>query len=139
MIDPINDQPTFVNVTNIETQEDSAGVAINNFSIYDVDASFDNPDAPYTLTLEIDQTLPGAQGVFEFTSSPDVTFALQPDGSLVITGKEAEINTALANGAVTFKPDPDQNYLNQNGLVTINATLDDGGNNGLIDLSLIHI
>ncbi|WP_373943055.1 retention module-containing protein [Vibrio chagasii] len=133
VIDPINDQPTFVNVTNIETQEDSAGVAINNFSIYDVDASFDNPDAPYTLTLEIDQTLPGAQGVFEFTSSPDVTFVLQPDGSLVITGKEADINTALANGAVTFKPDPDQNYLNQSGVVTINATLDDGGNNGLID------
>ncbi|CDT76620.1 Conserved hypothetical protein; putative hemolysin-type calcium-binding region [Vibrio coralliirubri] len=133
VIDPINDQPTFVNVTNIETQEDSSGVAIDNFSIYDVDASFDNPDAPYTLTLEIDQLLPGAQGVFEFTSSPDVTFALQPDGSLVITGKEADINTALTNGAVTFKPDPDQNYLNQSGLVTINATLDDGGNNGLID------
>ncbi|MEZ9659593.1 retention module-containing protein [Vibrio sp. 10N.261.52.F3] len=133
VVDPINDQPTFVNVTNIETQEDSSGVAIDNFSIYDVDASFDNPDAPYTLTLEIDQLLPGAQGVFEFTSSPDVTFVLQPGGSLVITGKEADINTALTNGAVTFKPDPDQNYLNQSGLVTINATLDDGGNNGLID------
>ncbi|CAK2554171.1 retention module-containing protein [Vibrio crassostreae] len=132
VIDPINDQPTFVNVTNIETQEDIS-IAIDNFSIYDVDASFDNPDAPYTLTLEIDQTLSGAQGVFEFTSSPDVTFVLQPDGSLVITGKEADINTALTNGAVTFKPDPDQNYLNQSGLVTINATLDDGGNNGLID------
>ncbi|MEZ8035281.1 retention module-containing protein [Vibrio crassostreae] len=133
VIDPINDQPTFVNVTNIETQEDSSGVAIDNFSIYDVDANFDNPDAPYVLTLEIDQTLPGAQGVFEFTSSPDVTFVLQSDGSLVITGKEADINTALTNGAVTFKPDPDQNYLSQGGLVTINATLDDGGNNGLID------
>ncbi|PMN65998.1 hypothetical protein BCT26_16015 [Vibrio lentus] len=132
VIDPINDQPTFVNVTNIETPEDIS-IAIDNFSIYDVDANFDNPDAPYVLTLQVDQTLPGAQGVFEFTSSPDVTFVLQPDGSLVITGKEADINTALTNGAVTFKPDPDQNYLNQTGLVTINATLDDGGNNGLID------
>ncbi|MDH5938792.1 retention module-containing protein [Vibrio splendidus] len=132
VIDPINDQPIFVNVTNIETSEDIS-VAIDNFSIYDVDANFDNPDAPYELTLKVDQTLPGAQGVFEFTSSPDVTFVLQPDGSLVITGKEADINTALTNGAVTFKPDPDQNYLNQTGLVTINATLDDGGNNGLID------
>ncbi|NOI32751.1 retention module-containing protein [Vibrio cyclitrophicus] len=132
VIDPINDQPTFVNVTNIETPEDIS-IAIDNFSIYDVDANFDNPDAPYILTLQVDQTLPGAQGVFEFTSSPDVSFVLQPDGSLVITGKEADINTALTNGAVTFKPDPDQNYLNQNGLVTINATLDDGGNNGLID------
>ncbi|MEZ9742752.1 cadherin-like domain-containing protein, partial [Vibrio splendidus] len=132
VIDPINDQPIFVNVTNIETSEDIS-VAIDNFSIYDVDANFDNPDAPYELTLKVDQTLTGAQGVFEFTSSPDVTFVLQPDGSLVITGKEADINTALTNGAVTFKPDPDQNYLNQNGLVTINATLDDGGNNGLID------
>ncbi|MFA0525109.1 cadherin-like domain-containing protein, partial [Vibrio sp. 10N.222.52.C3] len=133
VIDPINDQPIFVNVTNIETTEDIS-VAIDNFSIYDVDANFDNPDAPYELTLKVDQTLPGAQGVFEFTSSPDVTFVLQPDGSLVITGKEADINTALTNGAVTFKPDPDQNYLNQSGLVTINATLDDGGNNGLIDV-----
>ncbi|MCB5358873.1 retention module-containing protein [Vibrio lentus] len=132
VIDPINDQPTFVNVTNIETPEDIS-IAIDNFSIYDVDANFDNPDAPYVLTLQVDQTLPGAQGVFEFTSSPDVTFVLQPDGSLVITGKEADINTALTNGAVRFKPDPDQNYLNQTGLVTINATLDDGGNNGLID------
>ncbi|MEZ9646208.1 retention module-containing protein [Vibrio sp. 10N.261.52.C2] len=132
VIDPINDQPIFVNVTNIETSEDIS-VAIDNFSIYDVDANFDNPDAPYVLTLQVDQTLPGAQGVFEFTSSPDVTFVLQPGGSLVITGKEADINTALTNGAVTFKPDPDQNYLNQSGLVTINATLDDGGNNGLID------
>ncbi|PTO67017.1 retention module-containing protein [Vibrio splendidus] len=133
VIDPINDQPIFVNVTNIETSEDIS-VAIDNFSIYDVDANFDNPDAPYELTLKVDQTLPGAQGVFEFTSSPDVTFVLQPDGSLVITGKEADINTALTHGAVTFKPDPDQNYLNQSGLVTINATLDDGGNNGLIDV-----
>ncbi|MFA0045958.1 cadherin-like domain-containing protein [Vibrio sp. 10N.261.51.F11] len=132
VIDPINDQPIFVNVTNIETSEDIS-VAIDNFSIYDVDANFDNPDAPYVLTLQVDQTLPGAQGVFEFTSSPDVTFVLQPGGSLVITGKEADINTALTNGAVTFKPDSDQNYLNQSGLVTINATLDDGGNNGLID------
>ncbi|PTO52282.1 hypothetical protein CWN94_18040 [Vibrio splendidus] len=132
VIDPINDQPIFVNVTNIETSEDIS-VAIDSFSIYDVDANFDNPDAPYELTLKVDQTLTGAQGVFEFTSSPDVTFVLQPDGSLVITGKEADINTALTNGAVTFKPDPDQNYLNQSGLVTINATLDDGGNNGLID------
>ncbi|WP_454441339.1 retention module-containing protein [Vibrio bathopelagicus] len=132
VIDPINDQPTFVNVTNIETPEDIS-VAIDNFSLYDVDANFDNPDAPYVLTLQVDQTLPGAQGVFEFTSSPNVTFALQPDGSLVITGKEADINVALTNGAITFKPDTDQNYLNQSGLVTINATLDDGGNNGLID------
>ncbi|SBS25536.1 retention module-containing protein [Vibrio toranzoniae] len=133
VIDPVNDQPIFVNVTNLETEEDSTGVAIDNFSIYDVDAIFDNPDAPYVLTLQVDQTLPGAQGVFEFTSSTGVTFVLEADGSLVMTGKEADINTALANGSVIFKPDPDQNYLNQNGLVTINATLDDGGNNGLID------
>ena len=133
VIDPVNDQPIFVNVTNLETEEDSTGVAIDNFSIYDVDAIFDNPDAPYVLTLQVDQTLPGAQGVFEFTSSTGVTFVLEADGSLVMTGKEADINAALANGSVIFKPDPDQNYLNQNGLVTINVTLDDGGNNGLID------
>ncbi|MFA0297758.1 MULTISPECIES: retention module-containing protein [Vibrio] len=135
VIDPINDQPTFVNVTNLETTEDSNGVAINNFSIYDIDANFDNPDAPYVLTLKVDQTLPGAQGEFVLpsTQSNGVTFVLQADGSLVMTGKEADINAALTNGEVTFKPDPDQNYLNLGGLVTINATIDDGGNNGLID------
>ncbi|WP_059020544.1 retention module-containing protein [Vibrio coralliirubri] len=134
VIDPINDQPIFVNVTNIETSEDIS-VAIDNFSIYDVDANFDNPDAPYVLTLQVDQTLPGAQGVFTFPgpSFNDVTFVLQPDGSLVLTGKEADINAVLTGGDVMFVPDPDQNYLNQGGLVTINATLDDGGNNGLID------
>ncbi|MGF1839615.1 cadherin-like domain-containing protein, partial [Vibrio atlanticus] len=135
VIDPINDQPTFVNVTNLETTEDSTGVAINNFSIYDIDANFDNPDAPYVLTLKVDQTLPGAQGEFVLPSSQSngVTFVLQADGSLVMTGKEADINAALTNGEVAFKPDPDQNYLNLGGLVTINATIDDGGNNGLID------
>ncbi|WP_135382856.1 retention module-containing protein [Vibrio tasmaniensis] len=135
VIDPINDQPTFVNVTNLETTEDSNGVPINNFSIYDIDANFDNPDAPYVLTLKVDQTLPGAQGEFVLpsTQSNGVTFVLQADGSLVMTGKEADINAALTNGEVTFKPDPDQNYLNLGGLVTINATIDDGGNNGLID------
>ncbi|WP_157367185.1 T1SS-143 repeat domain-containing protein, partial [Vibrio coralliirubri] len=134
VIDPINDQPTFVNVTNLETNEEGS-IALDNFSIYDVDANFDNPDAPYVLTLAIDQTLPGAQGEFTFPgpSFNDVTFVLQPDGSLVLTGKEADINAVLTGGDVMFVPDPDQNYLNQGGLVTINATLDDGGNNGLID------
>uniref|UniRef100_UPI002635C7E2 T1SS-143 repeat domain-containing protein n=1 Tax=uncultured Vibrio sp. TaxID=114054 RepID=UPI002635C7E2 len=134
VIDPINDQPTFVNVTNLETKEEGS-IALDNFSIYDVDANFDNPDAPYVLTLAIDQTLSGAQGEFTIPgpSFNDVTFVLQPDGSLVLTGKEADINAVLTGGYVMFAPDPDQNYLNQGGLVTINATLDDGGNNGLID------
>ncbi|WP_299689035.1 retention module-containing protein [uncultured Vibrio sp.] len=130
VIDPINDQPIFVNVANMEIQEDTTGLAINNFSIYDVDATFDNPDAPYTLTLEVDQSVLGIMGRFNSTSSTGVAFTLESDGSIVLTGKEADINTALANGAVTFIPDPDQN-----GMATIKATLNDGGNNGLIDPS----
>ncbi|MFA0704050.1 hypothetical protein AB4618_26650, partial [Vibrio sp. 10N.222.48.A8] len=43
------------------------------------------------------------------------------------------INTALDTGSVRFELGADENYLNQGGVATVTATVDDGGNNGLID------
>ncbi|MGY5537463.1 retention module-containing protein [Vibrio brasiliensis] len=123
VIDPVNDQPTFVNVIDLETTEDVVGgLAINQFGIADIDATYDDPDATYELTLRVNS------GTLEFQSDAKVNFTIAADGSLVATGKLADINAALAAGKVIFKPDADFN-----GSVTVTATVDDGGNNGTID------
>ncbi|OAM97901.1 retention module-containing protein [Vibrio europaeus] len=128
VVDPINDQPTFANVVNLETSEDVAGgLAVNQLSIADVDATYDDPNATYTLTLQVDK------GTLEFVNDANVNFTLAPDGSLVATGKLADINAAIAAGKVIFKPDADSNDINSGGPVTVTATVDDGGNNGAID------
>ncbi|MEZ8100379.1 cadherin-like domain-containing protein, partial [Vibrio bivalvicida] len=130
VVDPINDQPTFVNVVNLETSEDVAGgLAIDQLSIADVDATYDDPDATYTLTLQVDK------GTLEFVNDPNVNFTVAADGSLIATGKLADINAAIAAGKVIFKPDADSNDINSGGPVTVTATVDDGGNNGAIDPS----
>ncbi|WP_425667298.1 retention module-containing protein [Vibrio tubiashii] len=128
VVDPINDQPTFVNVVNLDTSEDVAGgLAINQLSIADVDATYDDPDATYTLTLQVDK------GTLEFVNDANVNFTLAADGSLIATGKLADINAAIAAGKVIFKPDADSNDINSGGPVTVTAIVDDGGNNGAID------
>ncbi|NVD08504.1 retention module-containing protein [Vibrio sp. JPW-9-11-11] len=123
VIDSVNDQPTFVNVINLETSEDVVGgLALNQFGIADIDATYDDPDATYTLTLQVDK------GALEFLDDANVNFTLAADGSLVATGKIADINAALAAGNIIFKPD-----LDFNGPVTVTTTVDDGGNNGAMD------
>ncbi|MGF1720715.1 retention module-containing protein [Vibrio kyushuensis] len=127
-IDPVNDQPIFVNVSDLETQEDT-NIAIDSFSIEDIDATYDDPDAIYTLTLSVDQ------GELEFSAFPDVTFSLDAQGKLTMTGSVGDINAALNAGKVTFKPDADSNNINSGSAVTVTAVVDDGGNNGVIDPS----
>ncbi|RTZ18064.1 retention module-containing protein [Vibrio aquaticus] len=128
VIDPVNDQPTFEVISDLATEEDTiTGVAINNLTIADIDATYDDPDAEYTLTLQVDK------GSLAFTAYVGVNFELQPDGSLVLTGKLADINSALGADSVIFKPDLNSNDLNSGGPVTVTATVDDGGNNGVID------
>ncbi|WP_100751619.1 retention module-containing protein [Vibrio salilacus] len=127
MIDPVNDQPTFVNVISLETTEDVVGgLAIDQFSIADVDATYDDPNAIYTLTLNVDK------GVLEFVSDPSVDFSLATDGRLIITGKLEDINAVIAAGKVKFNPDTDSNDLNSGGAVTVTASVDDGGSYGAI-------
>ncbi|MFA0350103.1 hypothetical protein AB4486_24735, partial [Vibrio sp. 10N.222.55.C6] len=50
VVDPINDQPTFVNIENLETPEDTS-IALSDmsgFKIEDPDAVYDDPNAIYT-------------------------------------------------------------------------------------------
>ncbi|UPQ90349.1 retention module-containing protein [Vibrio sinaloensis] len=120
VIDPVNDQPTFANVIDLATSEDVlGGLAINQFSIADIDATYDDPDASYQLTLS------ASSGAFTFLSDANVQFSVAADGSLIATGKLADINAALATGKVIFVPEPDFN-----GQVSVKAAINDGGNNG---------
>ncbi|MCK6261748.1 retention module-containing protein [Vibrio sp. ZSDE26] len=127
-IDPVNDQPTFVNVVNLETQED-INVAIDSFSIADIDATFDDPDADYTLALSVDK------GELLFFDATGVDFSLDAQGHLSLFGSVADINAALSSGKVVFSPDEDSNNDNSSGSVIVTASVDDGGNNGVIYLS----
>ncbi|MDK9763158.1 cadherin-like domain-containing protein, partial [Vibrio sp. D420a] len=128
VIDPINDQPTFVNIENLETPEDTSIALsdVSGFKIEDPDAVYDDPSAIYTLDLEVDQ------GILSYTSSTGVTVEpVSGTGTeLTLTGTLADINDALDNGSVRFELGADENYLNQGGVATVTATVDDGGNNG---------
>ncbi|MEZ8645389.1 cadherin-like domain-containing protein, partial [Vibrio cyclitrophicus] len=129
VIDPINDQPTFVNVTNIETPEDTSIALsdISGFKIADSDAVYDDPTAIYTLTLSVDQ------GTLNFGGFTGVTSVPVSGSAITLEGTLGDINSALNSGSVQFELGADENYLNQNGVATVTATVDDGGNNGLID------
>ncbi|CDT88586.1 Conserved hypothetical protein; putative hemolysin-type calcium-binding region [Vibrio coralliirubri] len=129
VVDPINDQPTFVNIENLETPEDTSIALsdISGFKIEDPDAVYDDPNAIYTLTLSVDQ------GTLTYTSSTGVTSTPTSGSAIVLSGTLANINTALDTGSVRFELGADENYLNQGGVATVTATVDDGGNNGLID------
>lgn len=126
MVDPINDQPTFVNIENLETSEDTSIALsdISGFKIEDPDAVYDDPNAIYTLTLSVDQ------GTLTYTSSTGVTSTPTSGSAIVLSGTLANINTALDAGSVRFELGADENYLNQGGVATVTATVNDGGNNG---------
>ncbi len=126
VIDPENDQPTFVDVTDIQAIEDIA-IAIDTFTIADIDASFDDPNSDYTLTLSVDK------GTLQYTDYAGVDFVLDGSGNLTMTGSVTAINGALASGNVMFHPDLNSNDENSGGAVTVTALVDDGGNSGAID------
>ena len=128
MIDPINDQPTFVNIENLETPEDTSIALsdVSGFKIEDPDAVYDDPSAIYTLKLSVDK------GELTFTSSTGVSVdPVSGNGiELTLTGTLADINNALDSGSVRFELGADENYLNQGGVATVTAEVNDGGNNG---------
>ncbi|WP_143696937.1 retention module-containing protein [Vibrio coralliilyticus] len=130
-VEAVNDRPEFNNIADIQTAEDTV-VAIKGFTVSDVDSSLDDPDAEYTLTLNVD-----SGELFQDTTiaaNNGLTVSVDASGQTVtITGKVADINSALAQDLVTFKPDENSNDLIDTDGVKVTAHIDDQGNVGSVD------
>ncbi|MGY3572741.1 retention module-containing protein [Vibrio paucivorans] len=130
-VEAVNDRPTFANVVDVDTQEDKP-VALNGFTIADVDSELDDPNAEYAVTLTVDS------GSLQFDSQTasdfGLTVTLDPGTqSIVILGTVSNVNAAIADDLITFTPAPDSNDLTDADGVQVNVIVDDQGNVGSVD------
>ncbi|WP_337240099.1 hypothetical protein, partial [Proteus faecis] len=81
------------------TEEDTP-LLLNSFTLADIDAQLDDPNADYTLQIGVNS------GVLIIDSSLSSGLTIQGDGTgaLSITGNVAEINAAIGAGLVKFVP-----------------------------------
>ncbi|NMT56082.1 hypothetical protein HKB02_00195, partial [Vibrio parahaemolyticus] len=52
-VEAVNDRPEFVNTVDVETPEDTP-MLLDGFSITDIDAVLDDPNAEYVLNVNVD-------------------------------------------------------------------------------------
>ncbi|MFH0273391.1 retention module-containing protein [Vibrio jasicida] len=123
-VEAVNDRPEFVNTVDVETQEDTP-LLLDGFSITDVDAVLDDPNAEYVLNVNVDS------GILELNPTLITTYNLTVSGdgtdSVELKGTVADLNNAIANGLIAFNPD-----LNFFGDVQVDVTVDDQGNEGIV-------
>ncbi|KIP66389.1 hypothetical protein SN11_22225 [Vibrio harveyi] len=123
-VEAVNDRPEFVNTVDVETQEDTP-LLLDGFSITDVDAVLDDPNAEYVLNVNVDS------GILELNPTLITTYNLTVSGvgtdSVELKGTVADLNNAIANGLIEFNPD-----LNFFGDVQVDVTIDDQGNEGIV-------
>ncbi|MGR5163188.1 retention module-containing protein [Vibrio owensii] len=123
-VEAVNDRPEFVNTVDVETQEDTP-LLLDGFSITDVDAVLDDPNAEYVLNVTVDS------GILELNPTLITTYNLAVSGdgtdSVELKGTVADLNNAIANGLIEFNPD-----LNFFGDVQVDVTVDDQGNEGIV-------
>ncbi|PQJ46343.1 adhesin [Vibrio jasicida] len=123
-VEAVNDRPEFVNTVDVETQEDTP-LLLDGFSITDVDAVLDDPNAEYVLNVNVDS------GILELNPTLITTYNLTVSGdgtdSVELKGTVAALNNAIANGLIEFNPD-----LNFFGDVQVDVTVDDQGNEGIV-------
>ncbi|WP_114806215.1 type I secretion C-terminal target domain-containing protein, partial [Vibrio cholerae] len=95
---------------------------LNSFTLADIDAQLDDPNADYTLQIGVNS------GVLIIDSSLSSGLTIQGDGTgaLSITGNVAEINAAIGAGLVKFVPSPD--FYGQ---VAVTLNVNDNGNAGI--------
>ncbi|HCH3938976.1 TPA: retention module-containing protein [Vibrio parahaemolyticus] len=120
----VNDRPDFVNVVDVETPEDNA-LLLNSFGISDVDAVLDNPNAEYVLNIAVDSGYLALNA--NVISKYGLTVQGDGTGAVELKGSVADLNAAIAEGLIEFNPD-----LNFFGDVTVNITVDDQGNEGIV-------
>ncbi|HCE4789339.1 TPA: retention module-containing protein [Vibrio parahaemolyticus] len=120
----VNDRPDFVNVVDVETPEDNA-LLLNSFGISDVDAVLDNPNAEYALNVAVDSGYLALNA--NVISKYGLTVQGDGTGAVELKGSVADLNAAIAEGLIEFNPD-----LNFFGDVTVNITVDDQGNEGIV-------
>ncbi|HHK8419366.1 retention module-containing protein [Vibrio parahaemolyticus] len=120
----VNDRPDFVNVVDVETPEDNA-LLLNSFGISDVDAVLDNPNAEYVLNVAVDSGYLALNA--NVISKYGLTVQGDGTGAVELKGSVADLNAAIAEGLIEFNPD-----LNFFGDVTVNITVDDLGNEGIV-------
>lgn len=103
------------------TEEDTP-LLLNSFTLADIDAQLDDPNAAYTLQIGVNS------GVLIIDSSLSSGLTIQGDGTgaLSITGNVAEINAAIGAGLVKFVPSPD--FYGQ---VAVTLNVNDNGNAGI--------
>ncbi|WP_447026676.1 retention module-containing protein [Vibrio cholerae] len=116
----VNDRPELINVQDQVTEEDTP-LLLNSFTLADIDAQLDDPNADYTLQIGVNS------GVLIIDSSLSSGLTIQGDGTgaLSITGNVAEINAAIGAGLVKFVPSPD--FYGQ---VAVTLNVNDNGNAG---------
>ncbi|TXZ84993.1 type I secretion C-terminal target domain-containing protein, partial [Vibrio cholerae] len=109
------------NVQDQVTEEDTP-LLLNSFTLADIDAQLDDPNADYTLQIGVNS------GVLIIDSSLSSGLTIQGDGTgaLSITGNVAEINAAIGAGLVKFVPSPD--FYGQ---VAVTLNVNDNGNAGI--------
>ncbi|EKF9846173.1 retention module-containing protein [Vibrio cholerae] len=117
----VNDRPELINVQDQVTEEDTP-LLLNSFTLTDIDAQLDDPNADYTLQIGVNS------GVLIIDSSLSSGLTIQGDGTgaLSITGNVADINAAIASGVVKFVPAPD--FYGQ---VAVTLNVNDNGNSGI--------
>ncbi|EJL6337370.1 retention module-containing protein [Vibrio cholerae] len=117
----VNDRPELINVQDQVTEEDTP-LLLNSFTLADIDAQLDDPNADYTLQIGV------SSGVLIIDSSLSSGLTIQGDGTgaLSITGNVADINAAIASGVVKFVPAPD--FYGQ---VAVTLNVNDNGNSGI--------
>ncbi|ELB2935055.1 retention module-containing protein [Vibrio alginolyticus] len=123
-VEAVNDRPEFVNTVDVETPEDTP-LLLDGFSITDIDAVLDDPNAEYVLNVNVDSGIlklnPTLITTYNLTVSGDGT------GSVELKGTVADLNNAIADGLIEFNPD-----LNFFGDVQVDVTVDDQGNEGIV-------
>ncbi len=114
----VNDRPELINVQDQVTEEDTP-LLLDSFTLADIDAQLDDPNADYTLQIGVNS------GVLIIDSSLSSGLTIKGDGTgaLSITGNVAEINAAIGAGLVKFVPSPD--FYGQ---VAVTLNVNDNGN-----------